>query len=106
MVKPSTGFNSTFSSGFGISKPGSLTGNSGIGQTSGTALFSSSGLGSTGFGTPNAFGLSGASLSNSALGKSIGSSGLAGLGSSNALNGTSTSLQLQKPPLGNKRGKK
>lgn len=99
VTRPSTGISNSFTSGLGNTS--TLTG-----QTSGTNLFGSSGFGSTGFGASNTFGLSGASLSTSALGKSIGSSGLGGLGSSTSLNGSATSLQLQRPPLGTKRGKK
>lgn len=59
---------------------------------------------STGLGTSSGFG-----LTSSALGKSIGSSGFGGLGTNSlgtTFGGSTNSLQLQKPPLGNKRGKK
>ena len=102
--------------GLGLGNTSSLTGNTavvggftpfGTGSTLGgqTPFGTSTGLGaSTGFGTSTGIG-----IANSALGKSIGSSGLGGLGAGSlgtAFGGSTNSLQLQKPPLGNKRGKK
>lgn len=101
--------------GFGLGNTSSLTGNTavvggftpfGAGSTFGgqTSFGTSSGLATSGFGASTGIG-----LTNSALGKSIGSSGLGGLGTGSlgtSFGGSTNSLQLQKPPLGNKRGKK
>lgn len=117
------------SSGFGLGNASSLNGNTSalgglsfgasnqtpFGKTTTGFAATAGGLGSSGFGTSSTFGsTSGFGLTNSALGKSIGSSGFGGLGTntmtantlSTGFGNTTNSFQLNKPPLSSKRGKK
>ena len=90
--------------GFGNTTSGNTAAVGGFTPFGGTTLGQAPFGTSTGLGTSSGF-----ALTSSALGKSIGSSGFGGLGTSSlgtTFGGSTNSLQLQKPPLGNKRGKK
>ena len=101
-----TGVTGGFGTAFG--NPSSLTTNPAV--VGGFTPFGGSTLAQTPFGTSTGLGTSsGFGLTNSALGKSIGSSSFGGLGTSSfgtTFGGSTSSLQLQKPPSGSKRGKK
>ncbi|XP_028412764.1 nucleoporin p58/p45-like [Dendronephthya gigantea] len=102
---PATGVAAGFGSAFGNTS--SLAANSAA--VGGFTPFGGSTLSQTPFGTSTGLGTSsGFGLTNSALGKSIGSSGFGGLGNGSfgtTFGGSTSSLQLQKPPAGGKRGK-
>lgn len=91
-----------FGSASGLSSTG-LTGGSAFGTPLGTSVLGTTGLGATGFGTTTGFG-------TPSLGSTPGGTLNAGLAGSPLGSGTSAfvqpKFQLQRPPAGNKRGKR